>query len=399
MKSGKMLLVAMIAAIFAVTTEADAGWGWHSRSAGGYGSGGSWGSYGSGGGSWGSSGGSWGGYSSRGSWGSYGSSGGSWGSSGGSWGSSGGSWGSSGGSWGSRGGRLFARRHARHGSWGSYGSRGGSWGGYSYPSYAVVDVAPMASYATPVYGYSGVIESAPLVESCMPIYQAPVYESAPVVTDDCCSGVINEGYIEGSVIEGSVIEGGVIEGGVIDEDAEPIEAAMPEGEAQYGDTALIVVNVPDNARVFVNGYETNSTGNVRQFMSSGLEHGKAYVYEVRAVAKDGDHELGETKVVRLTAGNRSNLTFATLTETQPQETLLTIRVPAEASVELAGVATAMSGPTRVFATSKLAAGKTWNNYQVKVTLHGVTKEHTMTIRGGENHELAFDFSDSQLASR
>jgi uncharacterized protein (TIGR03000 family) len=59
-------------------------------------------------GSWGSSGGSYG------SWGSHGSSGGSWGS----WGSHG----SSGGSWGSHG--------SSGGSWGSHGSSGGSWGSY-----------------------------------------------------------------------------------------------------------------------------------------------------------------------------------------------------------------------------------------------------------------------------
>jgi len=82
------------------------------------------------------------------SWGSHGSSGGSHGShgssggsSGGSYGSSGGSYGSSGGSHGSHGGFLHALLKHFHSSGGSHGSSGGSYGsqgssGGSYGSYA-----------------------------------------------------------------------------------------------------------------------------------------------------------------------------------------------------------------------------------------------------------------------
>jgi uncharacterized protein (TIGR03000 family) len=238
-----------------------------------------------------------------------------------------------------------------------------------------------------------VYESAPIMESA-PVYESPVYETAPVVTDDCCSGVVDEGYIEGSV---DSYDSGSYD--VIDSYETGSSEIMSDGEARVEDaSALIVVNVPDASRVYVNGYQTTSNGTVRQFLSSGLEEGKSYAYEVRAVVEKDGKEFGETKVVRLTAGNRQELTFGALVQ-EDEETVLTIRVPEEATVELAGVETKMSGSKRVFATTKLQAGQTWDDYQVKVTLNGVTKEHTMTIRGGENHDLAFEFGGPQLAAR
>jgi uncharacterized protein (TIGR03000 family) len=263
----------------------------------------------------------------------------------------------------------------------------------------VTYVAPVV-YDAPVYcgsvgstvSYAPTYESTTYVQNWAPaatVYESPVYESAPIVTDDCCGGVVEGGVIEGDVMEGAVEES-------YDSDSSEV---MPNGEARHGDTALLIVNVPENARVFVNGYETTSTGAVRQFLSSGLQRGKAYVYEVRAVVEATGEEIGETKVVRLTAGNRRELAFASLTQSDHADTVLTLRVPEGAEVELAGVQTKMTGTNRVYASQKLAAGESWNDYQVRVTLNGVTKEHTMTIRGGENHELAFEFPDSQLALR
>jgi uncharacterized protein (TIGR03000 family) len=75
---------------------------------------------------------------------------------------------------------------------------------------------------------------------------------------------------------------------------------------------------------------------------------------------------------------------------------LTLRVPAEAKVTLAGVETKQTGEVRQFATSKLASGQNWNDYKVvvEVTRDGKTQreERTLKLTGGQDQELAVDFA-------
>lgn len=80
-------------------------------------------------------------------------------------------------------------------------------------------------------------------------------------------------------------------------------------------------------------------------------------------------------------------------------TRLTLRVPADAKVTLAGVETKQTGEVRQFATSKLASGQVWDGYKVVIetTRDGKTvrQERTLTLTGGQDQELAVNFnSDS-----
>jgi uncharacterized protein (TIGR03000 family) len=83
------------------------------------------------------------------------------------------------------------------------------------------------------------------------------------------------------------------------------------------------------------------------------------------------------------------------------KTQLTLKVPAEAKVTLAGVATKQSGAVREFSTTKLAAGQDWQNYQVVVEMdrNGRTlrEERTITLTGGQAQELTIGFADATLA--
>lgn len=81
------------------------------------------------------------------------------------------------------------------------------------------------------------------------------------------------------------------------------------------------------------------------------------------------------------------------------KTKLTLHVPADAKVTLAGVETKQTGEVRQFATSKLAAGEVWNNYTVVVetTRDGETvrEERTLTLTGGNDQDLAVNFDSKQ----
>lgn len=87
----------------------------------------------------------------------------------------------------------------------------------------------------------------------------------------------------------------------------------------------------------------------------------------------------------------------------PPSTLLRLRVPAHAKVVLEDTETRLTGAERTFRTSRLTEGEVWSNYCVRVVMEreggeAAVQEKYLDLRGGESHELRFDFDDSLLAS-
>ena len=257
---------------------------------------------------------------------------------GGRWGGSGG--GSGGGSWGGSGG----------GSWGgSGGGSGGSYGGGSYSGYGSA-----GGYASSSAGSAG----------------GYVTHSAPV----------NYGHSAGQISSGHYV-------------------------GSVSNDARLAVSVPADARITVNGRSTRSMGDLRRYVSRGLQPGKEYRYEIRAqVTRDGQ-ELDETKVVSIRASDQTQLAFnfnsAKVVAQKPVETRLTVKLPATATLKLAGAETAKSGSVRTFSTTKLAADSKWDGYRVEVTYEHdgrtLTREKTISLKGGDAMTLAFEFDDTELA--
>src|SRR5690606_38346397 len=184
-----------------------------------------------------------------------------------------------------------------------------------------------------------------------------------------------------------------------------VEQPVYSAAKQSVESGMLVVDVPADATVFVNGKQTTSTGSHRQFVSHGLNSGQTYSYDVRVeYTVDGETKV-ESKQVSLTAGDTQKLAFGNApTEAQTAAvTTLKVRVPENARVTLAGVATKQTGAEREFVTSRLAEGETWSDYTVVVEfdLNGqtVTREQTIALTGGEVRELEFSAADQQLAAR
>ncbi len=172
--------------------------------------------------------------------------------------------------------------------------------------------------------------------------------------------------------------------------AVPAATDSTSTEKVPADAALLVVEVPAEAKVFVNGNETQSKGGVRRFLSRGLAAGRQYEFVVRiAVERDGK-PAEQTKVVALGAGERTSVSFVESTSS----TSLTLRVPADAKVWLAGNATAASGEVRHFETKNLRAGQAWRNYEIKVATTVDGREQvvskTIDLVAGDRVELALD---------
>ncbi len=185
--------------------------------------------------------------------------------------------------------------------------------------------------------------------------------------------------------------------------AEPASSTVNASVA--ADTALLTVSVPEAARVTVNGHETTSTGPVRQFMSKGLQAGYQYSYDIAVETEIDGETVTERQTVSVRAGQAERLVFDPAANRGVQ-TALTLHVPEDAEVTLAGNATAATGQVRTYRTSQLRAGETWNDYaiEVAVTQNGqrVVKQKTIALKAGSEQELEFAFTapaDAVVAAR
>ncbi len=173
--------------------------------------------------------------------------------------------------------------------------------------------------------------------------------------------------------------------------------------------ALLSVNVPADAKVFVNGTPTTSTGTYRQYISRNLQPGARYNYEVRVESIRDGQTVTETKSIQLGAvgeNGEPGLQLHTAEPrpnrlTRPLRTTVVIHVPADAKVFLSGHEMSATGPVRQFSTSRLGEGEEWSDYTIRATIERdgqlVTKERTIALHGGDAQEVQFDFDTNQLA--
>jgi uncharacterized protein (TIGR03000 family) len=87
--------------------------------------------------------------------------------------------------------------------------------------------------------------------------------------------------------------------------------AQPQSSisAPAANSVALIVTVPANAKVWVNGKLTRSIGEQRQFSSSGLKLDASYEYQVRAEYVRDGKPVREEKSVLLTAGKTGSMTF------------------------------------------------------------------------------------------
>ena len=154
--------------------------------------------------------------------------------------------------------------------------------------------------------------------------------------------------------------------------------------------AVLNVALPLDAKVYVNEKLTKTPGQIRSYISRNLNRGRNYTYNLKVVAeRDGKPVELHRKVV-MRAGQKREIKFDFDT---PMRTKVSLRVPANATVELAGNKTKSTKATlRHFETS-LKPGQTWDDYKVIVIYEQggkkVTREHTLNVVAGKQYVLDF----------
>jgi uncharacterized protein (TIGR03000 family) len=107
----------------------------------------------------------------------------------------------------------------------------------------------------------------------------------------------------------------------------------------------------------------------------------------------------------LTAGDRTQVAFNLSGKTEQNasksnKTKLTLNVPADAKVFLAGQETKSTGERREFVSSKVDESGKWGQYAIRVVANvngqPVEKNETVQLVPGEDRELTFDFGSSDV---
>lgn len=176
-------------------------------------------------------------------------------------------------------------------------------------------------------------------------------------------------------------------------DSPPIP--QPSDETTYlrrptrGD-AILTVNVPEDALVFVNDHLKKTRGVSRSYRSRDLRSDKDYQFNLEAVVIRDGKRIALKKEVSLTAGVRTSVDFEF---DRPILTQLTVKVPHEAKVELCGNSTAAMGETRNFKT-RLMPGEVWDNYEVEISYREdgqlVKKRKSLSIEAGQKYVVDFN---------
>lgn len=94
-----------------------------------------------------------------------------------------------------------------------------------------------------------------------------------------------------------------------DQAAAPPPAELP-AEMPSGQELVLRVHVLPSATVWVNGGLTTTTGEFREFISTGLQPGRTYTYTVRAKWSDGQLSFDQTRRVKVQGGEVRSVDFA-----------------------------------------------------------------------------------------
>jgi len=150
--------------------------------------------------------------------------------------------------------------------------------------------------------------------------------------------------------------------------------------------------------VFINDRPTTSVGNQRTYTTKNLTPGQVYTYTIRAEFSHNGQMVSQTKNSSVSVGDLARVTFD---PAEPVTTALTLKVPADAKVYLSGKETTLTGELRRFTTTRLPIGQMWASYAIRVDVQRdgqtVSKEEKISLKSGENRELAFDFSAPTVA--
>jgi len=157
--------------------------------------------------------------------------------------------------------------------------------------------------------------------------------------------------------------------------------------------ATVVVEVPAEAGLFVEGQSVPMPSSTQSFNTPALEPGKTYYYTMKAVGDRSGQLVYETKRVEVRAGETVRVAFKDLKpEAGADVARVSVRLPADARLLVDGVACLLTSSKREFDTPKLEPGRRYAyTLKAEVVRDGqtLTEEKQVILQAGRKVMVEF----------
>jgi uncharacterized protein (TIGR03000 family) len=158
----------------------------------------------------------------------------------------------------------------------------------------------------------------------------------------------------------------------------------------------VVVTVPEDAQLYIDGQKSSMTSTERTFVTPKLQVGERYFYDLRAeVVRDGQVKSLNRRVI-LSAGDIARVDFTELSAPTVVDTTgsaqVTVRVPKEARLFVDGKQVPQTSTVRKFSTPRLTPGEMYY-YTVRVELDRdgktLSDSKRVIVEAGKKVDLTF----------
>src|SRR5262249_35192024 len=143
-------------------------------------------------------------------------------------------------------------------------------------------------------------------------------------------------------------------------------SSAPAPKSALATQATVVVKLPADATLFVDGERANLTSDTRSFVTPSLEADRDYVYTMKVEATRNGEVVTRTERVLVHAGRTTRVDFGELNakavarnaqEAADAPARITVKLPADARLFVDDVACPLTSAERTFDTPRLEAGR------------------------------------------
>jgi uncharacterized protein (TIGR03000 family) len=191
-----------------------------------------------------------------------------------------------------------------------------------------------------------------------------------------------------------------------------IPSTVPATKAALATQATVVVKLPADATLFVDGERANLASDLRSFVTPALDGDREYFYTMKAEATRNGEVVSRTERVLVHAGRTTRVDFGDLSAKtvsrsaqDPAEAPahITVKLPPDARLFVDDVACPLTSAERTFDTPRLEAGRRYfYNMRAEVVRDGQTRTQSKRVEVLAGTPVTVNFNDLgavQAASR
>jgi uncharacterized protein (TIGR03000 family) len=166
--------------------------------------------------------------------------------------------------------------------------------------------------------------------------------------------------------------------------------------------ATVVVRLPAQAKLYVDGQEANLTSDRRSFTTPELAANRDYYYTVKAVAQSNGETLVQSQRILVRAGKVAQVNFGDLRSAQQVSTTredaaapaqIKVRLPRAAKLYVNGVPC----PSHSFVTPKLQPGRDYAyTFKAEIVENDELRSETRRVVFRAGKQVTVDFGDMKV---